>query len=122
MCIRLFTFMHEYIIESTVRALKPTVRSVKRAKHILVQFWADKIALVWDLKDVHTAANERGFALTRKEALHVLQAMLQNHNKQYGLHWKDLTSYIEDKCLGRKLTKRELNQFISTNRIIVSRK
>jgi hypothetical protein len=63
-----------------------------------------------------------GSALTRKEALHVLQAMLQNHNKQYGLQWKDLTTYIEENGLGRKLTKRELKQFISTNRIIINRK
>jgi hypothetical protein len=52
--------MQEYIIESMVSALKRTVRNVSRAKHMLVEFWADKIALVWDLEDVHTAANERG--------------------------------------------------------------
>ncbi len=35
----------------------------------------------------------------------VLQEMHHYHNKQYGLRWSDITSYIEQYALGRKLTK-----------------
>jgi hypothetical protein len=122
-CIRLFTFrrlqMHEYIIESMVEALKPTIRSPRRAKELLKHFWQDKIALVWDTTDVHTAANERELALTKKEAIHVLNELHHNHNKQCGFKWEDVTSYIEEHCLGRKLTKRELKRFIEDNLLVI---
>ena len=61
------------------------------------------MALVWDVQDVHTAANEREVALTNREAIKVLQELHHYHNKQYGLQWKDVTSYIEEYALGRKL-------------------
>ena len=51
--------MHDYIIEAMVKALKPTLKNPAKAKHILDRFWGDKMALVWDVQDVHTAANER---------------------------------------------------------------
>ena len=47
-----------------VKKLKPTLKSPTRAKQILEKFWSDKMALVWDVQDVHTAANEREVALT----------------------------------------------------------
>ena len=104
--------MHDYIIETMVRTLKPALKSPTRAKHILDQFWSDKMALVWDVQDVHTAANEREVALTKQEAIKVLQELHHYHNKQCGIKWEDLTSYIEENCLGRKLTKVELKQFV----------
>ena len=42
------------------------------------------MALVWDVQDVHTAANEREVALTNQEAIKVLQEMHHYHNKQTG--------------------------------------
>ena len=113
--------MHEYIIESMVEALKPTIRSQRRAKEILKHFWQDKIALVWDTTDVHTAANEHDLALTKIEAIHVLNELHHNHNKQCGLKWEDVTSHIEEHCLGRKLTKRELKRFIEGNRTTINK-
>jgi hypothetical protein len=114
--------MHQFIIEAMVAALKPALKNPKRAEQILEKFWADKIALVWDIQDVHTAANEREVALTNQEAITVLQELHHYHNKQCGIKWEDLTAYIEEYALGRKLTKAELERFVEKNLLIIDRK
>jgi hypothetical protein len=114
--------MHDYIIEAMVGALKPTLKNPAKAKHILDRFWRDKMALVWDVRDVHTAANEREVALTNKEAIKVLQEMPHYHDKQLGLRWKDVTCYVEEYALGRKVSKAELKRFVEKNLITIDRK
>ncbi len=113
--------MHHYIIEAMVSVLKPTLKNRRRAEEILEKFWQDKIALVRDVQDVHSAANEREVALTKKQAIKVLQELHHFHDKQIGLRWKDLTCYIEEYCLGRKLTKPELKRFVEKNRLTINR-
>jgi hypothetical protein len=61
------------------------------------------------LKDVHTAANEPEVALTNQESIKVLQELHHRHDKQEGLRWADLTSYIDEFLLGRKFTKGAVN-------------
>ena len=114
--------MHDYIIEAMVKALKPTLKSPTGAKQILERFWSDKIALVWDVQDVHTAANEREVALTNQEAIKVLQELHHYHNKQCGIKWEDVTCYIEEYALGRKLTKAEVKRFVDKNILTIDRK
>jgi hypothetical protein len=114
--------MHDYIIQAMVKALKPVLKDPAEAKQILEKFWADKMALVWDVRDVHTAANEREVALTNQEAIKVLQEMHHYHNKQTGLQWKDVTCYIEEYALGRKLTKHELKRFVEKSVLTINRK
>ena len=114
--------MHHYIIEAMVKALKPTLKNPAKAKQILDRFWSDKMALVWDVQDVHTAANEREVALTNRQAIKVLQELHHYHNKQYGIKWEDLTCYIEESALGRKLTKAELKRFMEKNILTIERK
>lgn len=114
--------MHNYIIEAMVEVLKPTLKNPAKAKHILDRFWTDKMAPVWDVRDVHTAANEREVALTNKEAIKALQELHHYHNKQLGLRWSDLTSYIEEYALGRKLTKHELKRFVEKHILTIDRK
>jgi hypothetical protein len=114
--------MHDYIIEAMVEALKPVLKNPAKAKHLLDRFWSDKMALVWDTWDVHTAANEREVALTNQEAVKVLQEMHHYHDKQLGLQWKDLTCYIEEYALGRKLTRAELKRFVEKDILTIGRK
>jgi hypothetical protein len=114
--------MHHYIIEAMVKALKPTLKNPTKAKQILERFWTDKMALVWDVRDVHTAANEREVALTNREAIKVLAELHHYHNKQTGLQWKDVTCYIEECALGRKLTKAEHKRFVEKNFLTINRK
>lgn len=113
--------MDQEIITAMVNALKPTLKDPERAEQILERFWRAKIAIVWDLRDVHMAANEREVALTNQEAIKVLQELHHHHNKQYGLRWSDFTSYIEEYALGRKLTRAELKRFVEKNIITIHR-
>ena len=114
--------MEHFIIKAMVHALRPVLRDKEKAEQIVERFWKEKIALVWNLEDVIRAANERNLALTRQEAIHVLKKLHEGHNRQYGLQWKDVTNYIEENCLGRKLTKRELNQFLEKDVLTINRK
>jgi hypothetical protein len=102
-------------------ALKPVLKDRSKAEKILERFWKNKIALVWYVGDVHTAANEREIALTKQEAIKVLQEMHRNHNNQYGLRWSDFTSYIEEHALGRKLTRAEMKRFVEKNILAIDR-
>ena len=114
--------MHHYIIKAMVKALKPVLKNPAKAQQILEKFWADKMALVWDVQDVHTAANEKGVALTNAEAIKVLQELHHYHDKQCGIQWRDVACCIEEYALGRKLTKRELKRFGQTNLLTIDRK
>jgi len=113
--------MHHYVIKSMVSALKPVVKNPKRAEQIMENFWKDKIALVWDTEDVFTAANEREMALTKLEAITILQDLFKHYDRQLGLRWSDLTSYIEEYGLGRQLTKKELKKFVEQNLLTINR-
>jgi hypothetical protein len=114
--------MHHYIIEAMVSALKPVLKNPAKAQQVLDRFWTDKMALVWDTQDVHTAANEREVALTNKQAIQVLQELHRYHNKQTGIQWRDVACYIEENVMGRKLTKAELKRFVEKNLLTVDRK
>ena len=113
--------MHDYIMEAMIGALKPVLKNPAKVMHILNRFWIDKMALVWDVRDVHTAANEREVALTNRAAIKVLQEMHHYHDKQLGLQWKDLTCYIEEYALGRKLTQAELKRFVEKDILTINR-
>lgn len=109
-------------IEQMLRKLKPVVKNGRRAEQLLQNYWADKIALVWTAEHVHRAANEIRIALTRQEAIQVLQHFNRTHNRQSGLRWIDLTGYIEEKVLGRELTAQELNRFVKKDQITVQKR
>jgi hypothetical protein len=114
--------MHHYMIEAMVKALKPVLKHPARAQRILERFWGDKMALVWDVRAVHTAANEQEVALTNQEAIKVLQELHHYHNKQTGIQWRDVTCYIEENVMGRKLTTAELKRFVEKNLLTINRK
>lgn len=113
--------MRERYIEGMVRRLSPILKDKSKAHRILKNYWSDKMALVWDTEDVYRAANEREVALTRKEAIQVLQDLHTHHNHQLGIKWEDVTAQIEDKVLGRKLTKRELRRFVDQDIITINK-
>jgi len=113
--------MHEHHIDDMVRRLKPIIKDPLKAKSILKRYWKTRIALVWMIEDVHRTANERGVALTNPEAIDVLQTLLNQHNAQYGIKWEDLTAHIEDRVLGRKLTRTQLNRFVKRDILTVQK-
>jgi hypothetical protein len=79
------------------------------------------MALVWDVQDVHTVANECEVALTNREAIKIVQELHHYHNKQCGIKWEDVTAYIEEYALDRKLTKQELKRFVEKNILTIDR-
>jgi hypothetical protein len=104
-----------------VRRLKPVLKDAHRAKTILKRYWRTRMALVWDVGDVHRAANEREVALTNNQAVTVLETLHRQHNRQYGIRWEDLTAHIEGQVLGRKLTRAELHRFVHQDRLTVQK-
>ena len=113
--------MHTHHIEEMLRALRPALKKRAKAGQILTWYWRNKMALVWETEDVHRAANELEVALTEKEAMTVLETLHRQHNPQLGLRWEDITGHIEAHVLGRKLNKREVNQFVQHDKLIIQR-
>ena len=113
--------MHKHHLADMVRRLGPVLKDKARAYQILTKYWRNKMALVWEVKDVHRAANELELALTNQDAIDVLQTLLELHNAQYGIKWADITNHIHDKALGRKLTKREVKQFVQHDKLTIRR-
>jgi hypothetical protein len=113
--------MHTHHIDDMVRRLGPVLKDNAKAQQILTRYWRNKMALVWETEDVHRAANECEVALTEKEAMTVLETLHCQHNRQLGLRWEDITGHIEAHVLGRKLTRREVNQFVQHDKLIIQR-
>ena len=113
--------MHDHHIIQMVRKLTPVLKNSSQAQTILKRYWKTKMALVWEEKDVHRAANERERVLTRSEAIKVLQTLHEQHNKQLGLRWSDLWDHLDLYEPGRKMSRAELKQFVSKDIITVQK-
>ena len=106
-------------LQGQLKALKPVLRDQLKAKEKLEKYWSDKIALVWTINDINKAANERGLALTKKEAKALLDDLAKHYNPQYGIKWIDLWDLIESSGCGRKMTKQEVRAFVDNAFIAV---
>jgi hypothetical protein len=113
--------MRDEHIDEMVRLLKSVLKDADKAKVILQRYWRTKMALVWEVEDVHRAANERKRALTNTEAIAVLQTLHDQHNSQLGIKWEDLWAHIDLYEPGRVMTKAELDRFVKLNIIAVAK-
>jgi len=113
--------MQDHYLDDMLGRLKPLLKNFDRAKAILKRYWTSKMALVWDVKDVHRAANERMRVLTPKQAVQVLQTLHQQHNPQYGLKWVDLWDHLDLYQPGRKMSKAELKRFVAKDILAVQK-
>jgi hypothetical protein len=100
------------LIAELLQHLRPSLKSVSKARQLLTDYWADRIALVWTTSDVHRAANEVRTVLTEQQARTILLTLHDNYRPQYGLEWADVAKAIEDSGLGRDITARELHRLI----------
>ena len=100
------------LITELLAQLRPALKSTAKAEHLLNDYWADKIALLWSTKDVHRAANESKTVLTEQQARTVLRSLHDNYHAQYGLEWRDVIEAIQQSGLGRDIRKKELHRFI----------
>jgi len=103
------------------QAVIEVIQSRRKAERIIQRYFRDKIIIVWKTEDVHRAANEREVALTEKEAMTVLETLHLQHNPQLGLRWEDLTTYIREYVLGRKLNRREVHSFVHHDKLTIQR-
>lgn len=113
--------MSNDINEDLMQKLRSALKDNPRAINILKRYLSDKVLIVWKTEDVHRAANELRLALTEKEAMTVLETLHRQHNPQLGLRWEDLTGHIEAYVLGRKLTQREVSQFVKQDKLTIQR-
>lgn len=100
------------LIAELLQHLRPSLRSVSKARQLLTDYWADRIALVWTTNDVHRAANEAKTVLTEQQARTILRTLHDDYRPQYGLEWRDVSNAIEESGLGRDITARELHRLI----------
>ena len=113
--------MHEHHIANMVRKLKPVLKDHEKARAILQRYWRMRMALVWEVEDVHRAANERKRVLTNTEAIAVLHTLHDQHNAQLGIKWEDLWAHIDLYGPGRAITKAELMRFVKLDIITVAK-
>jgi len=107
------------LVTELLEHLRPSLRSVSKARQLLTDYWADRIALLWTTQDVHRAANETKTVLTEPQARTILRTLHDDYRPQYGLEWADVTKAIEESGLGRDITARELNRLIQRDRLTV---
>jgi len=110
-----------HIIDEQLEALRPALKSERKARQLLEEYWSDKIPLIWTTEDVHIAANEIETVLTETQAREILRDLYQHHNAQYGLKWEDLTESIRQSGKGRDITKKELHRFIHKSVLITQK-
>ena len=113
--------MHDHFIDQMVRKLTPLLQDPYRAKTILKRYWTKKMALVWEVGDVHRAANERKRVLNAREAIEILEILHQQHNPQTGLKWADLWDHLDLYEPGRKISSAELRRFVSQDIITIAK-
>ena len=107
------------LITELLAQLRPALKSVARAEQLLNEYWADKIALLWNTKDVHRVANEAKTVLTEEQARTILRSLHDNYHAQYGLEWRDVSEAIQQSGLGRDISKRELHRFIHRDVLVI---
>jgi hypothetical protein len=111
--------MNQETMKAVLKALRPGITDTGGARRIMERFWADKIAIVCSSLAVNRAANERGLKLTKRDAIKVLKDLFYYHDPQEGLQWEHVLNYIEDKVLGRKMTKQEEKRFVENDIVAV---
>ena len=62
----------------------------------LHRFWRDKIAHVWQVEDIYEAARRVGKAVTREDAIGLLQDVFHHHDSSFGITWDSLDAALED--------------------------
>lgn len=109
------TLMHAQHLKEMVRALRSALKEPAKAQAILERYWQDRKAIIWEIKDVHRAANERGMVFTNNQARQILQKFMDSYSKydpELGINWLRLLEIIDESCLGRKMTHQELKRFL----------
>lgn len=89
--------MYDYMILEMASAIskKCNVR-VDDAMNVLIDYWQDKIAHVWQAEDMLEAAERIGKPLLRTEAIELLKSIFDGHDSALGITWQTLEVALED--------------------------
>ena len=90
------------------------------ARETLEEYWKDKIAHVWNISNVHRAANMVGRVLSNKEARNVMDAVMHDLSDEYGITLDTISNEIDYNEHGRWITEDENKDFESCDATITA--
>ena len=70
---------------------------------VLAAYWADKVAVVWTIDDVHAVQEDfdedkETSSLSEEQAQSILQKAFNKHDASEGITWESLRYYSEKIC------------------------
>lgn len=89
--------MNDYVLEEMADAIANELR-VKNQEvlPILLRYWEDKIAPVWQVDDVLGTALNVGKPITRRDAVEVLKDIFESHDAELGITWTTLEVALQE--------------------------
>ena len=89
--------MYDHMIEEMADAIAKELHLEPNAiLPSLHRFWHDKIAHVWQVEDIYESARRVGKAVTREDAIGLLQDVFHHHDSSFGITWDSLDAALED--------------------------
>lgn len=89
--------MYDHMIEEMADAIAKELHLEPNAiLPSLHRFWQDKIAHVWQVEDIYESARRIGKAVTREDAIGLLQDVFHHHDSSLGITWDSLDAALED--------------------------
>jgi len=89
--------MYDHMIEEMADAIANDLHLESNAiLPSLHRFWHDKIAHVWQVEDIYESARRVGKAVTREDAIGLLQDVFHHHDSSLGITWDSLDAALED--------------------------
>ena len=78
--------MYDHMIEEMADAIAKELHLEPNAiLPSLHRFWQDKIGHVWQVEDIYEAARRIGKAVTREDAIGLLQDVFHHHDSSLGI-------------------------------------
>lgn len=70
---------------------------------VLAAYWADKVAVVWSIDDVHAVQEDfdedkETSSLSEEQAQSILQRAFDKHDASEGITWESLRYHSEELC------------------------
>lgn len=97
--------MYEHHIQNMAASIVEAGLAIdgQQVEFVLSQYWADKVAVVWSVDDVHSVQddfdeNEQTSSLSEEQAISILQKALAHHDAEQGITWEELRYWSEELC------------------------
>lgn len=90
--------MDNHNIEEMLSALenKGLISNRSKARKVLLDYWKDRIAVIWCTDDVLGRAQERGKKISKKKARDILSNMLRRHDTDLGISWTTIDCWLDN--------------------------